>query len=251
MFNRLIRQAVNREIEARLADIPKPLSPQQGYNTAEAIRGGMFHWLLVPVNNSNVWMELRTSNATQLDACGAISLVEKSSKAKEASEDQIIEMRNSMEEVCKVTMNNPTFDEFIKIVTDSDFVYSNARLELERLKAIDCTGLSATEKDYIDTKVRKHELHLAYLLPENTMDFIVRWAMCLDVSDIKKISEDKLLEAAILAKNGNKDPTDHLSGVFTDRDKTDLNKAAWAIYNDYMTKKDIEKNTGRKWLGGK
>jgi hypothetical protein len=251
MFKRLIRQAVNQEIEARLADIQKPVSPPQGYNPLEVIRGGMYHWVYAPVNNTHAWIQLRTSNATQLEACGSVTLIENLHNAKTATHDEMIDMRNGMEAICKITMNNPTFDEFVAMVTDTDIVHSKMRLELERIKAIDCTGMSATEKDYIDTKVNELELHLAFLLPENTFDFVVKWALGADVSDIKKVSEDKLLESAILATNGHNDPHEHLDGCFSDRDKIDLDKAAWCVYNDYQQKKNIEKNTGRHWLGGK
>ena len=242
MFKRLIRQAVNQEIERRLADIPKPISPPQGYNPLEAIRGGMFHWVYAPCNNlDGVWIQLRTSNPTQLESCGAVSLIEDLQKVKDSTQDELIEMRNKMEAVCKVTMNNPTFDEFVKMVTGSDIVHSKMRLELERVKAIDCTGMSATEKDVIDRKIQELELHLAFLLPENTFDFIVRWALGVDVSDIKKLTRGNLLEAAILATNGHNDPHDHIKGCFTDRDMGDIDKTAWVIYNEYMNDKNIEK----------
>lgn len=241
MFNGLIRRVVNQEIEKRLADIPKPLSPPQGYNPLEVIRGGMYHWVYAPVNNTFAWIQLRTSNATQLEACGAVTLIENLGKSKLATPEEMLDMRNSMEAICKITMMNPTFDDFVKMTTDTDIVHSKMRLELERIRAIDCTGMSATEKDVIDTEVRKLELHLAFLLPENTFDFIVRWAMGVDVSDIKKISHDKLLEAAILATNGHDSPHDHLSGCFTDRDPSDIDKTAWGIYNEHMENKRIEK----------
>ena len=241
MFNRIIRREVQKEIDARLADLPKPVKPPVGYSTLEAIRGGMYHWILVPVNGRNVWMELRTSNSTQLDACGAVSLIEALQEKKFTDKDDIIETRNKMEEICKVTMNNPTFDQIIKLVTDSDIVCSEKRTEIERLKAIDITGMSATEKDYIDTQIYKHEMHLAFLLPEDTMDFIVRWALGADISDIKKLSHEQLLEASILASNGKDSPHKHLSGCFSDRDKSDIDKAAWVIYNEHMENKRIEK----------
>jgi len=241
MFSGLIRRLVSEEIDRRAADIPKPVSPPQGYNSLEVIRGGMYHWVYVPINNTFAWMQLRTSNATQLEACGTVTLIESLGKLKEATPDEMIDMRNKMEELCKVTMNNPTFDEFVKMVTASDIVHSNMRLELDRIKSIDFNGMSATEKDYLDTEIKKKELQLAFLLPENTFDFIVRWAIGADVSDIKKVSREKLLESAILAANGHDSPHNHISGCFTDRDPSDLDKAAWSIYNEHMENKRIEK----------
>lgn len=252
MFDKLIRQAVSQEIDRRLADIPKPVNPPVGYNPAEVIRGAMYKWVQVPVNDLVVWMELRTSNASQLDACGAVSLVDWFKEHKEYSRQDMIDLHNKMESICKATMNNPTFDEVASMVTKKDFVFSAARLELERLKSIDLTGLTATEKAYIDERIEEKELFLAFILPENTIDFIVRWATCGDVSDIKKVSKEKLLEAALLAKNQGGKPTDYISGVFTDRDLPDLNKAAMIVLYEFEESKKIEKNAnGKKWIGRK
>jgi hypothetical protein len=241
MFNWLIRRLVSEEINRRAADIPKPISPPQGYNQLEVIRGGMYHWVYAPVNNTFAWIQLRTSNATQLEACGAVTLIESLHKASEATQEQMLDMRNGMEELCKITMNNPTFDEFVKMTTDSDIVHSKMRLELERIKAIDCTGMSATEKDIIDTKVHEIELHLAFLLPENTFDFIVKWALGADVSDIKKVSHEKLLEASILAKRNGNAPHENISGCFTDRDPSDFDKASWSAYDAMVEDQRIAK----------
>jgi hypothetical protein len=241
MFKRLIQRIVSEEIDRRAADIPKPISPPQGYNPLEVIRGGMYHWVYAPVNNAFAWIQLRTSNATQLEACGAVTLIESLHHTKDATPEEMLDMRNNMEAICKITMNNPTFDEFVNMTTGTDIVHSKMRLELERIKSIDCTGMSATEKDIIDTKVREIELHLAFLLPENTFDFIVKWALGVDVSDIKKVSHDKLLEAAILAKRNGNAPHDNMSGCFTDRDPSDLDKASWNAYDAMMEDQRIAK----------
>lgn len=240
MFERFIRKIAGEEI-SRHFQTKELVSPPKGYNPLEVIRGGMYHWVYAPVNETFAWIQLRTSNATQLEACGAVTLIENTGKANDATPDEIISMRNNMESICKITMMNPTFDEFVKMTTDTDVVHSKMRLELERIKAIDCTGMSATEKDIIDTKIREIELHLAFLLPENTFDFIVKWALGVDVSDVKKVSRDKLLEMAILAKRNGNAPHENTSGCFTDRDPSDLDRAAWVVYDDFMEEKRIEK----------
>jgi len=241
MFKRLIKRLVDEEINRRAADIPKPVEPPQGYNSLEVIRGGMFHWVYAPVNNTHAWIQLRTSNSSQLDACGAVTLIEALGKSKDATFEEQMDMRNKMEAICKITMNNPTFDEFVQMCTGADIVQSKMKLELKRIKAIDCTGMSAEEKYVIDEQIKKIELHLAFLLPENTFDFIVKWALGCDVSDIKKLTHEQLLSAAILANNGHDSPHHHLTGCFTDRDMSDIDKAAWVIYNEHVADNKIAK----------
>jgi hypothetical protein len=171
-------------------------------------------------------MNLRTSNATQLEACGAVTLIGDLRNKNKSTQDEKITMRNTMEAICKITMNNPTFDEFISMTTGADIVHSKLREELERIKSVDCTGMSATEKNWLDEKTREIELHLAFLLPENTFDFIVRWALGVEISDIKKITDEQLLSAGLRAERNRNSPHENISGCFIDRDMGDFDDAA-------------------------
>ena len=63
-----------------------------------------------------------------------------------------------------------------------------------------------------------------------------------------------LLEAAILATNGKDNPADHLTGVYTDIQRDDINKCAWIVYSEYHEEKELERSRnklGMKWIGGK
>jgi hypothetical protein len=69
------------------------------------------------------------------------------------------------------------------------------------------------------------------------------------VSNIKLLARQQLLEAAILATNANNDPHDHVSGIFTDRDTKDIDKAAWAVYAEFQKEKSLEKSaSGTRWI---
>jgi hypothetical protein len=57
------------------------------------------------------------------------------------------------------------------------------------------------------------------------------------------------LEAAILAENGKDNPSDHISGIFTDHNKSDIDKHAWSVYADYLKNKEVEINSGRLSMG--
>jgi hypothetical protein len=245
MFN-VIKRLVAQEIERRAADIPKPVRPPEGYNSAEAIRGAMFLWIPVPVNGVRIWMELRTLNASQLDACGAVSLCKTQQERKEApSYTEAIEIRNRQEKIIRETMNRPTFDEFLAVISDSDFVLAKKREELAEIKKIDISTLSEEEKRDIEARCNELELALAFLIPEDTFNFLTEWALCSDVSDIKRLSHEQYLKAALLAERGHDNPSDHLSGVFTDRDKIDIDNTAWGVFADFRREQSVENNVKR------
>jgi len=250
MFKKYVERIVAREIERRSADIPARGSPPNGYNPLEAIRGGMLQWVSVPFNGVPVWCELRCLNATQLDACGGMTLIDVSGRTKVPTSAEMIDMRNKQEALVAAVLNRPSFDEIVKDLTDRDFVIRAKRKELEEIRSIDISVLPPHQAKELKSKMDAIELFIGFLIPEDAFGFLTSWALGVDVTDVKKVSRDKLLEAAILATNGHNDPHDHITGIFTDRDKSDIDKTAWSVYADYKREKEIEKSSGTRWIRG-
>ena len=249
LFNQFVERAVSREIDRRLADVKK-IQPKEGYNTTEAIRGALFHLVLVPFNGIPVWCKLRCLNQSQLEACGGVTLINLLSGATEKDQPTVkdmIDIRNSQEAIAKQTLVVPSFDEIMKIITDEDTVVSRTRAEIEELKKIDPKTLPSTKRKEFEDELFKLEISVAYLLPEDAMGFITSWALGQDISDIKSLTADQLFNAAVLATRGNDNPTDHISGCFTDRDKGDIDSAAWGEFN---RRQEQKKKGDRKWIGG-
>lgn len=244
-----IRAAVAAELERRRSELPEQKTPPAGYNATEVIRGALFKWVLVPFNGVMVWCQLRTLNATQLEACGAVSMLDCLKENGPANRDVVYEIRNRQERIVAETLNKPSLDEIIGIITEHDFVLSEKRKALAELKAIDISSFSAQEKADYERDLVELELALAYIIPEDTLGFITEWALGGDVSDIKKITRDALLEAAILAEYGKDNPSDHLPGVFTDRDRKDIDSGAWRVLQEYKELKKTETST-MNWING-
>jgi hypothetical protein len=78
---------------------------------------------------------------------------------------------------------------------------------------------------------------VGYLLPENTMDFLARYALGLDISDVKKLTADRLLESALWAKLHKGKPHEYFEGaVLTDRDRNEIDNAAAVLYHEKYEK---------------
>ena len=240
MFKQLIKDVVLNIVKDYIE--PKVESPQDGYNPLNKIRDGLLHWVAVPFNGTYVWCQLRCLNATQLNTCGAVTLIDivKEHKTSSKDFDKFIEIRNIQESLCREVFNNPTFAEIEKLILGEDNVLKSKKEELEKIKKTDLSGLTDEQKKEINSRIDKLELELGFLLPEDTMSFCTAWGLGIDVSDIKKLSEEQLRDAAILATRGHDNPTDHISGQYTDRDKEDINMRAWSIYEDYMHVKQRE-----------
>lgn len=221
-------------------------SPPEGYNPIAKIRGALFHWVSVPFNGEPIWIKLTCLNAIQIKSCGDIScLYLPKNKKKEEKEPNILEMikiKNAQEALCKASMICPSFDKIIGMISDENFLISEKKKALEKInKEINSAKLEPKQKKELQKKADQIEFYLGFLLPDDTMSFITMWALGIKITDIQKLNRKLLLDAAILAKNGGDNPTDHISGVFTDFHKEDINKHAWIIYNEYQAEKERER----------
>jgi hypothetical protein len=239
MFKTLIRRTAAEELDKRLVKTDRVLLPR-GYNALEVIRGALFHWTPVPFNGTPVWCELRCLNASQILSLGNYSNIEIKDGGKPTRE-QIIELRNYQERLIQGVMNNPTFDEVADLVGEHDFVIREKRKEIEALRKTDTTGWTERQRAELQSGLINLELFVGYLLPEDAFGFLSSWANGNDISDIKQVGEDQLFEAAVLAKNGNDNPHDHITGVFTDHNQRDIDSCAWAIYKNKTTEPGIRR----------
>lgn len=248
MFKPLIRRLVAEELDRRAADIPPSVSPPAGYHPLEAVRGAVLHWIPVPFNGRSVWCELRCLNASQQDACGSVTLLDVGRRKEAPSRDDLIDMRNTQERLARAVMCRPSFDEVVSEIAGKDLVITRMQRELNDLKATDLSSLPESVAEGLRKDMDRIELYLAFLLPEDTLAFITAWALGADVSDIKSLSRAQLLEAAILATNGHDSPHDHIEGRFTDRDKGDIDKAAWSIFREHQEDQESSKKAGTRWI---
>jgi len=243
MFN-LLKNMVRREVNACLT--PNTKEPPIGYNPAEVIRGALFNWVQVPVNGTYIWCKLRCLNGAQAEVCGKVTLVELLKQKETVKDfDKLAEIRNIQENLCRAVLVYPSFNEIEKIIFDEDTVIQDKRDRLAELKKVDLSSLPKEQKAELVADMEKEEMFISFLLPEDMFAFLTSWALCVDVSDIKKVNKDMLLEAGLLARAGHDNPVDHLSGVFTDRDPSDLNKAAWTVVADYDKQREIARKAKR------
>lgn len=257
-WEKILNDAVDKRIKevisgSSIKDDALPI----GFNPIEKIRGALFHWIAVPFCKVDIWCQLRCPNETQLEQCGDISNITIGQDESKFTYEDAIKIRNYQEELCKLVFNNPTFNHIAKLVGDNDFVISEKKEELAGLvKTYDDNKKNMTEieKKTLDMKIRTIELQIGYILPDDTMAFVTRWAMGNDISDVKKLSRESLLRAASLAKIHHKAPTDYLSGVFTDFNKVEIDAHASYILEEFLKDQQVTKESGKRYnwfLGGR
>lgn len=234
-----------------------PLLPV-GYNPLSAIRGALLVWAPVPFNGVKVWCQLRCPNATQLEQCGDFSSILLSVQGEEKKEleyDDILAVRNYQENICKLVFNIPKFNEIARIIDRTDFVISEKKNELARLtKEIEENedNLSYAEKLDLDAQIKELALMTGYILPDDAMAFVTRWAVGADVSQITELTKDQYLRAAALARAHHKAPSDYISGVFTDFNRKEIDTFAYAVFEQFQKDQETVRNSKYHWfLGGR
>jgi hypothetical protein len=228
-IDRKAREWIAAEVSRQLSEIsvkPEAILPKT-YEPLSEIRRALYHWVYVPFNDARVWLELRCLNAIQIKACGDMSLLEIIAAKKAAEEDEL-NLLNLQENLARAVMNTPTYEEFEKIVLGRDRVLDERRKKLAEVEEL-ASKDKRLERTY-GNEINNLKKFVGYLLPMNTMAFLTRWALGVDVSDIKKLSKDHLLEAAHLAKAGGDNPHDHIAGLLTDRDMEEIDRAAWHLW---------------------
>ncbi len=234
--------------------------PLPGYNPLEQIRGAAFWWVPVPFHGVPIWMKLRCLNQTQFMAVNNLTAIDirtkkEKKKQKKMYLDELIDIYNNQEALVEACLVTPTFQEIIDIIMEEDNVLQRKKQEFKEVNKL-LEEIDIKDKKYKELKKKADnlELFLGFLLPNDMMGFISSWSQGIDITDIKRLSRKLLLESAILAKNGNNNPSDNLSGIFTDIQKNDINKAAWVIYNEYMEDKQAEQGLKKQkyqWIGAK
>jgi hypothetical protein len=189
-----------------------------------------------------------------MESCGNISNIDCNKPASALKQEDIFQIRNYQEKLCQGVLLDPSFDELYNLIDGEDHVISNKRKELKiiREKIENNENILLPEQvAALELEADTIELFIGYVLPADTMNFLTAWAMGNDISDIKKLSRQQLLEAAFLAKAGNDNPSDHLSGIFTDHNKLDIDRYAWTYYHEWEEDTMIaRKHKGKKTVGG-
>ena len=220
---------------------------------------GAFQVIIAPFNTMEVPVKVRCPNELQLRACGAFSIIDTRSDEQKDSEDKKIsdailaDTIDKQEKILEVTLVSPTYADIINNVYGQDTWYQDTK---EALAVIETRlynkdeQIDPGERQILVARLRTLKMQCGFMLPADFTAFIVSWALGIDRSDIKKVTNSILLEAAILATRGHDNPCNHLHGNFNEYHKNEINKEAWVLYNEFEKNKRLEKKGTEEIRGG-
>ena len=200
--------------------------------------------IVAPWHGIQTPVRLRKLTATQALSCGDFGMIElladKIANNRSPSIEELSAYAERHDKLCKLAMVKPTYDEAMKIagahIDSKDISRQLAEIEsmfakIESMQDKDTSLLKNLRDQYSAI-----ELQSKFILPADFTAHIVNYTLGISESDIKAVTEEMLMNAAVLATRGNDNPSDHLRGVFTDLMTREIDNRAWILF-DEKTKK--------------
>jgi hypothetical protein len=245
MFEKLIEAAVEKALDRRTVRPDKKLTVE-GYHPLPEIMGCLYEWVFVPFRGAQILVEVRYPRLSQLPQVDKLyNVIERQKKAKETklTRQEMIDVMNIQEDCCKAVLNRPTFEELELAIYSKDRVLEERKKRLEEM----CEKLklvNGREKQELQMEIDRLELFIGYILPDDTTVALTDIALGMDISDIRKMTKEKLLAAYTKARLYNQKPSDFIPGIFTDGDRENIDNYATVLGSEEEIRRSKEK--GRK-----
>jgi hypothetical protein len=189
--------------------------------------------IMVPFYGKMLPIVVRRLTHAQIRACGDFSLIETVSdvlaKKGKMSAGQMVDYAEMQYKIVEKSLISPTYQEIMGL-SKLDPLRIEAEKELddidEQIKKLPVGPKRAKlEKSYDVLRMETQ-----FLLPADFIGAVISFALMVDSSDIKEVSEEMLYEAAVKATKGHDNPADHIHGEFSDFNREDINNRAWVVY---------------------
>ena len=234
MFDRKIEAAVEKALSRRTIR-PDGKLTLEGYHPLPEIMGALFEWLLIPFQGADILVQVRYPRSAQLpDVDKLYTVINKEKEEKKLSRQEMIDIMNIYEACCRAVLNNPTFEELEMEIHGRDRVRLNDLKLLETLREKLNQVTSDHDRYELQKEIDEKELVTGYTLPADTMLALTNIALGVGISDIKKMTKDKLKVAYSKARLYGQRPSDFIGGLFTDGDRQNI--------DDYATLIGLEKD---------
>jgi len=225
MFEKQIEAAVEKALDRRTVRPDKKLT-LEGYHPLPEIMGALYEWLMIPFRGAEILVEVRYPRSTQLpDVDKLYAVIEQQKKVGKLTRQQMIDVLNIQEECCRAVLNRPSFEELEKEIYGKDKVLETNKKRLEELR-VQVKQVNSNARLELQMEIDKLDLFTGCILPDDTMVALTNVALGADISDIKKITSEKLITAYAKAKLYSGKPSDFIPGLFTDGDRQNIDDYA-------------------------
>lgn len=197
--------------------------------------------VVVPFFEEEQTIILRKLTGTQRRACGDFSLIQTVSdtitnKNKNISFKDQCSYARLQHEILKRSLVSPTYDEIMEL-NEFDVLRKEAEKQIEELEPIINSLPNGVKKEELKKEYYIAVSNAKYWLPIDFISHVISYALDIDGSDLRDITDEMLFEAAILAKKSKGRPSDYMPGNFKDHHLIDIDKRSWSEYYKREEKK--------------
>jgi hypothetical protein len=258
---------IDAKVKAAFDAMPKTerrITPPVGFNPLPAIMNATTEWLMIPWGPKNEFVEVKYNSLAgllQFDEKGGVinvsQLFVNEYKADSMSRADFVQLMNIQENIAKATLNNPTYEQFEAEFLKHDNTLKGIRAEIKELGAKLEKAPPSDSRAALRAKLDNLELLAGYILPHNTMAFLTKVALGIDVTDTRKLTKQIVHDAyeRVLQYGGK--VTEYIpAGVYTDVVKDEIERVAQGVFWEYehdehpKTFDALCKKYGVKWTGG-
>ncbi len=201
-----------------------------------AFKDIQFPLTMIPFNGVMVSVVLRELNQIQLESCGVFSLIEiegdRLNAKKKPTLADMVRYSKTMSAIARASLVKPTYDEIMTIFDDDDTLKGFDE-KLKSLRELLHKTPGGKERKHLEEQISFTEIWCNQILPVDFLSAITTYATGIDKSNIKLVTEQILLDCAILSKQCNNAPADHIDGIFTPFMKKDINRRALHILHEW------------------
>ncbi len=207
-----------------------------GIVTAQELKDLEFPLITVPFNGKLVSVVLRELTQAQAYSCGGMNMTlietfqDKIRMKHKPSLREIYDYSTMMHKIAKLSLVSPSYDEVFGICGWGKDREREVQSEIDAIAELIATLPSGPKKTELENDLLIKRVSINLVLPDDFLSHITAYALGVNKSDIKLVSSDHLYAAAVAAKLGHDNPSDHFDGNFMPLHREDFNRRSWMEY---------------------
>lgn len=198
----------------------------------DSIRDAEFSLVATSWKGTPCLVQVRELSQVQIMACGSFSLIDLG-ELREGPFDwsKWVAYAEQNYRLVRAALVSPTYDDIFQMVGKGTMI-SDAKSSFAEIEKLLLDMPRGPRRQALEKELSQLRCLYDLILPDDFIAPIVAYSIGLAKSDIKKVTRDMLMTAAVLAERGHDNPADHVDGMFTSFNRDDINRRAWTVLSE-------------------
>lgn len=191
-----------------------------------------------PFFGEAVLVKVRILTQAQILSVGDFSMIETFAdkiemkrRQKKLKMSDVVAYAELQHSLCRASLVAPTYEQIFEVCSIDGSVETK-RKELDEILSTLATTPTSKDRSQLEQRAMELKVWVDLILPTDFLSTVVGYALDMHRSDIKQVTEEMLIQAAVLAELGHDNPADHIEGRFTAFNRDDINTRAWRLWHE-------------------